>query len=418
MTKSTVFLLPRCFLALVIACTLLACQEKTESGPTFDDLERYREDAVVGHLIDTQLAGVQQAPDGAESWVQLGIAFEANDFLAEAAISYRHALTLGGNVGRTWYRLGSVLDGLSQNEAAAEAFTESLQLVPDYPPTYWRRGFVYSTLGRNEQAVQDFRQALEQDSNQFPATLGLAQILLRSDDLADAEEVVTLLEPLHQQFPQMRHARTLLGLAYRKVGRLEEAREHLEAGARGASSAPVKNRSLVFSRYVRDPWQREMKDARASYRMVLNAARQSFMGGDLDGAIETLEQLRPHRPDDVTLGLNLASVYRQAQRRQDAIALLQELLERHPQRYHLAMDLAWNLYEDDQQDAALRMAERAAAIDPESTGPDRLRATIEGTLPPPALQAPGQGAPQPILIPVQGAAPQGTPQGTPQGKPQ
>lgn len=406
--KSPAFFLPRCLLATVIASLFLACQDQAVPSPTFDDLDRYREDTVVGRLIDMRLESVQQAPEAAETWVQLGIAFEANDFLAEATASYRHALTLGGNLGRTWYRLGSTLEGLGETEAAADAFTQSLELVPDYPPTHWRRGFVYSNLGRNELAVVDFREALAQDSNQFPATLGLAQILLRSDDAADAEDVVTLLEPLHRQFPQMRHTRTLLGLAYRKVGRLDEAREHLEAGARGASSAPVKNRSLVFSRYVRDPWQREMKDARASYRMVLNAARQSFMGGDMDGAVETLEQLRPHRPEDVTLGLNLASVYRQAERRQDAISLLQEMLERHPQRYHLAMDLAWNLYEDDQQDAALRMAERAAAIDPEATGPERLRDTIDGILPPPALQAPG--APQPILIPVEGATLQGTPQ--------
>lgn len=387
----------RGFPGLLIA--VLACQ--VSSTPDFGSMERFQEDVVVGNFISQQLATARENAEAPEPWIRLGMTFEANDFLAEALTSYEHAMQLdGGTTARTWYRLGNTHKAMGNFAAALQSFDASIAADPEYPPTHWRRGQVHLTLGQNDQAATDFQRALELDDSQFPATLGLARIHLQSDDPEGATRAVELMEPLVRQFPRMRPARTLLGLAYRKLERIEEARRHLKAGAAGAASVQTSDKALVFGRYIRDPWQRELKDVRVSHRMVLIKARQAFMQGDLEGAAATLEELRQHRPDDVTLGLNLANVYRQTERVDASIALLQDLLERHPQRFHLAMDLAWSHFEANDEVSALAMARRAAAIDPHHPGPATLEGRINGTIPAPTAQAPAPDA-QPELVPEQ-----------------
>lgn len=375
----------RCLPGLLVFA--LACQGS--SFPDLGSIDRFFEDPVVGDLISQKLEAAYAQPELAEPWIQLGIVFEANDYLPEAIRCYDYALGIDGGSARTWYRLGSAQVATGDHQQAVQAFSAAIEADPDYPPTYWRRGHSLLRLGENERATMDFRRALELDESQFPAILGLARALLDKDTEADAGEAFQLLQPLVQRFPRLRSAHTLLGLAHRRLGNTEAARYHLEMAGDGASSAPSHDKSLVFGRNIRDPWQRELGAARASHRTVIDMAGRAFMAGDYETAITTLEDLRRHRPDDVTLGLNLATTYRQVERNDEAVALLQSLHQRHPQRFQLAMDLAWSLFEADDHEAALAMAQRAAAIDPQAKGPELLQGRIDGTIPePPAISPP------------------------------
>lgn len=347
--------------------------------PNFGTLDRFYEDPVVGNFIAQRLDQTTQNRNDPELWIQLGMTFEANDFATEAVQSYSHALQLeGGATARTWYRLGNVHYALSAIDDAVRAFRESAEANPEYAPTFWRLGQIHLNLGEHSKAATEFSRALEIDDEQFPAKLGLAKIHLQTDDFASAGQAVELVEPIVQRFPSMRQAHTLLGLAYRKLGRLEEARQHLETGVRGTSTNQRTDDTLGFGHHLEDPWQRELKAVKVSHRMVLDMARQSFMNGDLQGAAKTLEDLRQHRPDDVTLGLNLANVYRQSKRSDDAVAVLQDLVTRHPDRFHVTLDLAWSLLQAGNEDKALIMADRAEHIDPHHPGPSQVRARIQG----------------------------------------
>ena len=383
----------RCLPGLLIA--VLACGGA--SVPDLGSIDRFFEDPVVGTLISHKLDAAHAQPQQAEPWIQLGIAFEANDFLPEAIQCYDYALQLGGSTAsdstaRTFYRLGSAQAAAGNHEQARQAFSASIEAEDEYPPTLWRRGHVLLRLGQHREAAADFRRALELDASQFPATLGLARALLDADTVEDAAEARALLEPLVKLYPRLRSAHALLGLACRRLGDTQAARHHLEAAGHNASSAPTRDKSLVFGRNIRDPWQRELGQARASHSTVIDMAGQAFMAGDFERAITTLEDLRRHRPDDVTLGLNLATAYRQAERNDEAIAVLRSLQERHPQRFQLTMDLAWSLFEDGDHDAALAMAQQAEAIDPQHPGPNLLRGRIDGSIPEPPP------APSPVLV--------------------
>ncbi len=375
----------RCLPGLLVV--VLACQGS--SIPDLGSIDRFFEDPVVGSLISEKLEVAYAQPQQPEPWIQLGIALEANDFLPEAIRCYDHALGIDDSDARAWYRLGSAQAAAGEHRQAVQAFSASIDAEAEYPPSYWRRGHALLRLGENESASLDFHRTLELDASQFPATLGLARVLIDRDTVEDATEAVRLLQPLVQRHPRLRTAHSLLGLAQRRLGNAEAARHHLEAAGAGASSATTRDKSLIFGRNIQDPWQRELGKARASHRMVIDQAGQAFLNGDFESAIATLEDLRRHRPDDVTLGLNLATAYRQAERNGEAVALLQKLHEGHPQRYQLAMDLAWSLFEADDHGAALAIAQRAAEIDPQAQGPELLRGRIDGSIPePPPAAAP------------------------------
>ena len=355
---------------LLLLCGLFAFAcSPTPELPDYGPKERFAEDPLVGRLLEQRLEAVRQAPADFETWLALGGAFEANDFLPEARATYEAASRLGAEEPRLWYHLANTRVAAGQVEEAIPLFEKTLELAPTYAPTYWRLGLAHLRRGTLEPAAESFQRALDLAPNLFASHLGLARIDLQRGDPAAA---AARLEQVLQVKPGLAAAHHLLGLAYRQLGRSEEARSHLRAGLPGNDSGD-RSPSLAAPSGL-DPWQEELASSRVSHRMLVEVAGQAFAAGDYARAQSTLQTLREHRPDDITLILNLATVYRRIGRRAAALDLLAESLETHPHQVRLALDLATTLLEADDPPKALEAARRAREIAPDAPEPLALEA--------------------------------------------
>src|SRR5439155_15401300 len=119
----------------------------------------------------------------------------------------------------------------------------------------------------------------------------------------------------------------LLGTAYRRVGRDEEAAFAL---AIGKSEEPA----------WADPWTDQMLEFRRGFAVRLKDATAYFLAGQMDRAIVLLEQLQQEKPDDVALLSHLGEVYVAAGRLDDGVNTLERVVATDPQRFEAWVNLA------------------------------------------------------------------------------
>ena len=136
-----------------------------------------------------------------------------------------------------------------------------------------------------------------------------------------------MLEKLLESRPGDRYALQLLGTAYRRLGREDEARFVLAIGAQGQ---PV--------------WADDWLDEVASYRRGFAARLKEATGYALDGrferAIPLLERLTAERPRDVALQVHLGGVYVAAGQAADAVRVLEDAIARDPVNFDAHLNLA------------------------------------------------------------------------------
>ncbi len=165
-------------------------------------------------------------PDDAETWHQLGLAYQENHEFDKAVEALKKAVALPGASSGMWIDLGINLDRQLDSNGATDAFRQATTVNPssivtwvtlasqllnhgDYDgcrdtlakaqslhpssPEIWNTmGLLDVTQGANAQAVLDFQKASTQDPNYAFAPLNLGVFLTRHEKYDDA------LEPLIQ----------------------------------------------------------------------------------------------------------------------------------------------------------------------------------------------------------------------------
>jgi pentatricopeptide repeat protein len=240
------------------------------------------------------------------------MACEANGFIGAARQAYETSVALAPDEPRSWYRLALVRSRLGDVEGAMASLARALELAPDYAPAWSRRGQWLLDRGDIGRAETAFERAAAIDRDDRSAQTGLARVRLERRDDAGA---VRVLEDLLERQPGDRYALLLLGTAYRRLGRGDEAEFALAVGASGEPS-------------VKDPWSEEIAQYRRGFATMLKAATQEALAGRFDRAIPLLEELRQRKPHDVALGNHLADVLVAAGRHEEAVRLLTDMLER------------------------------------------------------------------------------------------
>lgn len=131
-------------------------------------------------------------------------------------------------------------DALSRQKdyaAAVDAFSTAITL--DNRPgwfLFFARGRAFSKLGDWPAARRDFEAALKIDPNQADVLNFLGYTLLERGEELDL--ALTLIEAAVAEAPQSAHIRDSLGWAFFKMGRYDEATQHLEQAAELQSTHP------------------------------------------------------------------------------------------------------------------------------------------------------------------------------------
>lgn len=277
---------------------------------------------------------------------------EANGLPGAARDGYTTATAIQGSDAKWWFHLAAVEARLGKVDDAVRDMRRAIELNPTYAPAYWRLGLWLLDQDQTEGAERAFGRATEIDPSDRAGWIGLARVYLQRNETARA---AGLLERLAASGAAESYTLQLLGTAYRRLGRADEATSALETGIRGEAQWS-------------DPWTDEMLGFRRGYAARLRDATASVVAGQFPAAIRILEQLRREKPNDLVLMAHLGQVYVAAGREADGVPLLEHVIADEPDRFEAHVDLATGYMHQGDLAKARATAERAVSLNP-SYGP-------------------------------------------------
>jgi tetratricopeptide (TPR) repeat protein len=156
-----------------------------------------------------------------------------------------------------------------------------------------------------------------------------------------------------------------MGLTLRAMGREAESVTHLERVGRRSSSV------------VHDPWLLEVQRLASSLEILLSRAGVHIRQGQLDNAIELLEQAAASYPERAVAHRSLGDVYREVGRSQEAVEAYLRATDLDPHDVEAHASLALILLQHGKPDAAEHEAGLALANDSTHAMALVVRATVE-----------------------------------------
>lgn len=133
------------------------------------------------------------------------------------------------------YSLGVLLQAIGDFAGAEERLARALALRPGDPATLIRLGEVRLQLGRPDEARQVFETALSTPGTAAAAHFGLGRVALAR---GDARAAADHFEAVLKSQPGASEVRSPLAVAYRKLGRLDDARAALAGYGEGRVTYP------------------------------------------------------------------------------------------------------------------------------------------------------------------------------------
>jgi len=192
--------------------------------------------AMRSHSYSEAIAAFERArdlrPDHLKTWLGLGIAHSALQDWDEAIKAYEQVLRIDPEHSRAHHNLANIRFRRSEYEAAASEYARALELDPSYILAAFHYGWTLRLLNRPEEAEQVFQHCLELSADDPRARNTSADCLFGLGSLrhraGDYETSAKMMEQVLRTYPTHPEARYYLGMAYRQLGRLEEAKRELE----------------------------------------------------------------------------------------------------------------------------------------------------------------------------------------------
>ena len=285
----------------------------------------------------------------AAAYGELGNFCFVYDFLDAAEIGWANASVLRPEQFRWHYLLGGLLWLQGDFDGAVWRLERALSLRPNDVPSLVRLARIRTDQGDNEEARKLFERVLEIRPTTSAAQYGLGRIAILEGRFEDA--LVNLRAALPGQ-PEGSTVHHQLGLAYRGLGDLDNARLHLglNRGARVGFSDPLVE-GLVG----------RIGGSRAKARAGLKAQRS----GRLDTAVRMLSEAVRLDPEDAWIRYNLGVVYEESGDNTAAEREFAEAVRLDPEYRNAQYNLARLLAEREDLEGAVRHFGRAREIDPE-----------------------------------------------------
>ena len=190
-----------------------------------------REDA-----LNRLLATPSAAPDRqAAAFAELGKLLLAGEYERAAEACFRNAQALTTKDGRWPYYLGHVYRKEGQLAAAEASFRRTLTLQPDNIPAMYWLGQALLDLGRPDEASPVFDRALSVEPGSAAILSGIGHVDLARGDYTDA---AARFEQILSTDPAADFAHYPLAMAYRGLGQLDEANDHVRH-PRASEPGPV-----------------------------------------------------------------------------------------------------------------------------------------------------------------------------------
>jgi putative PEP-CTERM system TPR-repeat lipoprotein len=217
---------------------------------------------------------------------------------------------------------------------AIDSFREAVGLAPDDAPAHRRLGAAYYAARQYDKALAALRRARQIDPFDVRAGALMVAVLARQ---SRSREAVAAARDLVARNPDDAPARLLLGSVLLNAGEHAAARDAFAAAAARDAGAVTPRLNLAALARTEQRWA----DAEAHDRSVLaiapdqpqallGMARTRFAQGDRAGARQWYEKARTAHPDLAEPWLGLADLASREGKSDQALALLDGYLAKHP----------------------------------------------------------------------------------------
>jgi tetratricopeptide (TPR) repeat protein len=260
------------------------------SFPRLDPLEA----AVADHVREARAAfektpSSASARDLADAYGALGRVFHAYEFFDAAEACYRNATTLRPGDARWLHLRAYLLQQTGRFDDAAPLYVAARRASAEDHAAAVHLGDTYLGLGRLADAREQFESMLQR----YPAasSAGLGEIALRERKYKDA---IQHFEAALERIPDATSLEYSLAMAYRGLGRMEDARAHLQRRGSGGVR-------------VADPIVDELQTLVRGERAFVMQGRRAFEAGQFQAAADAFRKAAAAAPADPTPHVNLAA---------------------------------------------------------------------------------------------------------------
>lgn len=249
------------------------------------------------------------------------------------------------------YLLACVQLEQGKNEAAIANLRAALKLDPGYVPAEVKLADLLLRTGKTEEAEALYAKVLEADPQNAIAWYGLGRIRASRGETAKAAEAF---EKAVQIYPRYGQAHYALALAYRKLRRPEDAREHFDLGEKHKLDMPPTGDRILTA--VRS----KMKSPTEYLRAGVELEKQ----GRLEESVAVHLKVLEIDPQQVQAHINLMSLYWRLGRKEEALAHYRKALAINENLPECHYDYGVMMYQMGNRAEAKKAFRRAIEINP------------------------------------------------------
>jgi tetratricopeptide (TPR) repeat protein len=248
----------------------------------------------------------------ADGYAQAARLFHAYELFDSAEAAYLNAIRLAPNQAAWFHLLGYLYQQTGQLEQAAERFEQAIRVQPDDRAAIARLAQVYLDLNRMREARERFQSV--EDVFPLLSRNGLGEIALRERRY---DEAVSHFRAVLERAPQASSIHYSLAMAYRGLGRLDEARAELARRGPGALS-------------VGDPIVDGLQALVRGERGLVAQGRKAYEAGQYEQAAIAFARAVEAAPSSVTARVNLGLAQLQLGKTAEAMTTLQAAFDLEP----------------------------------------------------------------------------------------
>ena len=334
-------------LILVLALLYAKSSGPPLAVPVPNDLAQL--EAQVRAYLTKEIDWVRAAPNDPNRQATLGIVYAANSLWPEARIAFQNAAKLkpGEPLARLYAAIAT--QEMGDLDGALSTFRKVTTQFPDFPQGYYHLGEALLRAGMIEEAEPAFQRLTVLAPRQWHGYAGLGDVKLRQGNYAEA---VKLLAKAVESSSDAKKPHYLLGLAYRGLGRLEDAKLELALGvSQGASP-------------MDDAWSLTAPKHSKLIQDQMDAAIEYGQKGRPDMAVEILSEALVYQPENLTLVNALAIACNRSGQPDKARLLLLKVIEKDNRFLPAYITISHSCADLRLNEEALRYAARAIELGP------------------------------------------------------
>ena len=269
-----------------------------------------RVDQEVREAIETELNAEQIGNEVGK----LGEVYQANDYYKRALQCYKIAAELDPKNAKWPHHSAFLYQLMGDNESAIRFLERTVELSPDYLPAILKLADINYKSGRTEKAHKGYQACLQISANDRYALLGLARIAVDESEWKDAREILEKALKHHPDFGAINH---LLARVYGHFGRTADKQRLLSRSYMRFEEAP-------------DPWIIELQWLCFDVDKLITIAHKAKQLGDYERAEEIYKHAIKLAPDNVSGYVEVANLYLDLKRFNDANIYLQKAIKLDP----------------------------------------------------------------------------------------